>query len=333
MYDELPRKLRDVAELQRGVVSWSQATEAGLGAGLIRSRVRRRQWQRLHRGVYAVFSGEIGREPILWAAVLAAGEGAALSHKSAAELWELTDEPDEIVHVTVPWERRIDRIPGVVIHRSSRIARAVHPALTPPRTRVEETILDLVDTAETVDEVIGWVSRGIGRRLTVPGKLRPALAHRGRIRWRAELTEFLSADLIGVLSVLEYRYFRHVEQPHGLPARKRQFWFRQGRRSGYRDALYEEYGLVVELDGQIAHPAEAKWQDARRDNIAASWGLTTLRFGWRDVTVKPCETAAQVAAVLARRGYTGFHGCSPDCPVTQVAVAAAAAAAAAAQTA
>ncbi len=324
MYDELPRKLRDVAELQRGVVSWSQATAAGLGAGLIRSRVRRRQWQRLHRGVYAVFSGEIGREAILWAAVLAAGERAALSHRSAAEVWNISDEPVEAVHVTVPWERRVDRIPGVVIHRSSRISRAVHPTLTPPRTRVEETILDLVDTAETVDEVIGWVSRGISRRLTVPGKLRAALAHRARIRWRAELTEFLSPEMTGVLSVLEYRYFHNVERPHGLPPRKRQFWFRQGRRSGYRDTLYEEYDVVVELDGQIAHPAEAKWKDARRDNIAASWGLTTLRFGWQDVMVKPCETAAQIASVLARRGYTGFHGCSPNCPVTHVAAAAAA---------
>lgn len=257
----------------------------------------------------------------MWAAVLAAGDGATLSHRSAAELWKLTDEPGELVHVTVPSVRRVSRIPGVVIHRSSRIAQAAHPVLAPPRTRVEETILDLVDGAETVDEVIGWLTRGLGRRLTVQEKLRPALAQRRRIRWRAELTEFLSADLAGVLSVLEYRHFRYVEQPHGLPPRKRQFWFRQGRRSGYRDTLYEEYGLVVELDGQIAHPAEAKWRDARRDNIAAAWGLTTLRFGWRDVTVKPCETAAQVAAVLARLGYAGFHGCSPGCPVTQVAAA------------
>jgi Transcriptional regulator, AbiEi antitoxin/Protein of unknown function (DUF559) len=321
MYDELPPALRDLAELQRGVVTWQQAIAAGLGEELIRARLRLGRWQRIHRGVYATFSGEVGRAALMWAAVLAAGEGAVLSHRSAAELYKLTDEPSYLLHVTVPRDRHIAKPDGVVIHRSSRIGRAAHPTLTPPRTRVDETILDLVDAADTVDEVIGWLTRGLGRRLTVHGKLRAALALRGRIRWRAELTEFLSADMVGVLSVLEYRYFHNVERPHGLPARKRQFWFRQGRRSGYRDSLYEEYGLVVELDGQIAHPAEAKWQDARRDNIAASCGLTTLRFGWRDVTVNPCETAAQVAAVLARRGYTGFHGCSPDCPVTHVAAA------------
>jgi hypothetical protein len=222
------------------------------------------------------------------------------------------------LHVTVPRERHIAKPAGVVIHRSGRAAQAAHPTLTPPRTRVEETILDLIDAADTIDEVIGWLTRGIGRGLTVQGKVRAALARRGRIRWRAELTEFVSDDMIGVLSVLEFRYHRNVERPHGLPVRKRQFWFRHGRRSGYRDTLYEKYGLVVELDGEVAHPAEAKWKDARRDNIAASWGLTTLRFGWKDVTVKPCYTAAQVAAVLAKRGYTGFHGCSPDCPVSSV---------------
>jgi hypothetical protein len=318
VYEDLPPVLHEQAELQRGVVTRRQATAAGLGDGLIKARIRRGHWQRLHHGVYAVFSGEVGREAVLWAAVLAAGEGAMLSHRSAAELYKLTDEPGELVHVTVAHGRRIRKIRGVVIHRSGRAAQAAHPTLTPPRTRVEETILDLIDGTDTVDEVIGWLARGIGRRLTVPGKLQAALANRGRIRWRAELTEFLSDDMIGVLSVLEYRYYRNVERPHGLPVRKRQFWFREGRRSGYRDTLYEKYGLVVELDGEVAHPAEAKWKDARRDNMAASWGLTTLRFGWRDVTVKPCYTAAQVAAVLAKRGYTGFHGCSPDCPVSSV---------------
>jgi hypothetical protein len=321
MSDELPPELLELADRQSGIVTVSQGAAAGLSKELFRSRVRQARWQRIHHGVYAVFSGEIGRAAVMWAAVLAAGEGAVLSHRSAAELYKLTDEPGELVHVTIAHDRRIRKINGVVIHRSVRAEQAAHPTLTPPRTRVEDTILDLIDEARTVDEVIGWLTRGIGRRLTVQGKLRAALSRRARIRWRAELTEFLSDDMYGVLSVLEHRYFRNVERPHGLPAMKRQFWFRQDRRSGYRDTLYEEYGLIVELDGEVAHPAEAKWNDARRDNIASSWGLVTLRFGWRDVTVNPCFTAAQVAGVLAKRGYTGFRGCSPDCPVWGVAAA------------
>ena len=36
----------------------------------------------------------------------------------------------------------------------------------PPRTRVEETVLDLTQTAKTFDDVCGWVTRAIARELT-----------------------------------------------------------------------------------------------------------------------------------------------------------------------
>jgi hypothetical protein len=185
-----------------------------------------------------------------------------LSHQSAAELQKLSDEPSRAVHVTVPAERQVQPVRGATMHRSRRALQAMHPSAMPPRTRIEDTILDLVDTARSLDDAVGWVTRGLGRRLTTPDRLRAALAMRSRIRWRAVLTELLSPDLAGVLSVLEHRYVRDVERPHNLPAGDRQAGFRQDGRSGYRDSLYREYQLAVELDGQLAHPAEKKWRDA-----------------------------------------------------------------------
>jgi hypothetical protein len=316
---DLPHELAGLIEFQLGIVSAAQALAGGVNEELIRSRVRAGAWQRVHRGVYATFSGDLSRDAQLWAAVLSAGRGAVLSHRSAAELYRLTDEPSAVTHVTVPAERRVLAPAGVVIHRSSRLAQATHPSLAPPRTRLEDTILDMVDSAQTVEDAIGWITRGLGRRLTVTSKLDAAARQRSRIRWRQELGEVLSPDLIGVLSVLEYRYVRHVERPHGLPPRERQFRFRQDGRSGYRDTLYAEYGVAVELDGQLAHPAERRWRDVRRDNIAVGWGIATLRFGWWDVTGQPCEVAAQVATALVGRGYYGVRGCSPECPVTGIA--------------
>ncbi len=149
------------------------------------------------------------------------------------------------MHVTVPAERRIQPVRGVALHRSRRAAQAMHPTAMPPRTRVEDTILDLVDAARGLDEAVGWVTRGLGRRLTTPDRLRAALTMRSRIRWRAVLTELLSPDLAGVLSVLEHRYVRDVERPHNLPAGDRQAAFRQDGRSGCRDAPYRVYRLAV----------------------------------------------------------------------------------------
>jgi putative AbiEi antitoxin of type IV toxin-antitoxin system len=318
MSADVPVSLRDLAELQRGIITIGQATAAGMSKELIRSRIRQGRWQRLHRGVYAAFSGEPSRAAIMWAAVLNAGSGAMLSFRSAAELDGLTDEPGELIHVTVPAGRQVIKTAGIVVHRSRRSSQAVHPARTPPRTRVEETILDLVGTASTLDQAIAIVTRGLGRRLTTQSRLRAAMQRRVFVRWRRELTRLLSDDMAGILSVLEYRYHRDVEKPHGLPRAARQEPAKQDGRRQYRDVVYKAYRLVAELDGRLAHPAEARWNDIHRDNAAVLAGLTTMRFGWLDVTIGPCHVAAAVATVLSKGGYTGFRPCSPGCPVAEV---------------
>jgi hypothetical protein len=269
----------------------------------------------VHRGVYATFSGEPGREAVFWAAVLSAGPGALLSYQSAAELDKLTDEASELVHVTIPSERRIKKAAGLVIHLSARAGHMAHPVLTPPRTRIEETILDLAESAPGLDGAVSWIARGLGRRLTTADKLRAAMRLRTFMRWRRELSEFLSDDLRGLHSLLEFRYVRDVERPHGLPRGTRQARSKRNGRSQYQDVLYEAYCLAIELDGRLAHPAESRWQDMHRDNAAAAGGITTLRYGWMDVTQNPCQVAAQVAVLLRQRGYGQARPCSPGCPV------------------
>ena len=313
--NDLPPELRDVARRQCGVVTSVQAAEAGLSQDAVLWRLRRRAWQRLHRGVYATFSGELSRAAVLWAAVQYAGAGAMLSHQSAAEVTGLADKPAELVHVTVPADRRVRRQPGLVIHVSNRARYALHPVRLPPQTRVEETVLDLAGTALTIDDAIGWVTRALGRRLTTQARLAEALAHRPRMRWRRELTELLCPGLAGLLSVLERRYHHRVERPHALPAATRQVRVRRGDRTEYRDLLYDRYATCVELDGQLAHPAETRWADIRRDNALAADGGVTLRYGWADVTARACGTAAEVDRTLRRRGFAGARPCSPACPV------------------
>lgn len=88
------------------------------------------------------------------------------------------------------------------------------------------------------------------------------------------------------------------------------------RRIAYRDAYYAKYQVVVELDGQLAHPIETRWRDIRRDNAAAADGSITLRYGWSDVTRNPCGTAGELARVLIQRGWIGMPIlCSPTCSV------------------
>jgi hypothetical protein len=311
----VPPSLREAAQLQSDVLTASQLVDAGLTRDTLSSRVQLGQWQRLHRGVYATFSGEPPREAALWAAVLAAGPGAMLSYSTAAEVAALGGQDSGLIHVTIPADRRVVRPAGIALHMSVRALEALHPARLPPQTRIEETVLDLASGARALDDAIGWVTRGLGRRLTTQEKLQAAMELRAKMRWRPELTELLSPECEGNHSILEWRYHRDVERPHGLPTAARQERFRQGSRTGYRDRLYRAFLVAIELDGRAAHPGDERWDDIKRDNAAATGGVITLRYGWLDVTTRPCLVAAEVATVLATRGFTGARPCSANCRV------------------
>jgi hypothetical protein len=314
---EFPSTLRELARIQNGVFSRRQAIRAGLTVDLIRSRVRRQVWRPLFPGVYTILTGQPGRSARLWAAVLYSGSGALLSHETAAELQGLADAPSDPIHITVPGQRKVIPAEGIIIHRSDRALAAALGRTYPPRTKIEETVLDLTQTAATFDDVCGWVTRAFARDLTDEARLTAAIAVRTKLRWRADLQELITAAAGGDHSVLEYRYDRDVERAHGLPVAGRQVPFTgPGGRRGRRDRVYTEYGVVVELDGRQAHPEENQWRDKARDNAAAVDGQQTLRYDWTRVTRHPCETAAQVAKVLSKHGWDGQpRPCSPGCPV------------------
>lgn len=101
MVRELPATLRYLAQQQHGVVSRAQAMKAGLSPGMIKFRIRSGRWRQLHPGIYATFTGTPGHGAWLWAAVLAAGPGAVLSHQTAAELQGLADKAVSTIHVTI----------------------------------------------------------------------------------------------------------------------------------------------------------------------------------------------------------------------------------------
>jgi hypothetical protein len=311
---QLPQACREIIDVQSGVISRRQALGCGIPPDVIDRLVRAGRWRPLRRGVYAAFTGAPSREATLWAAVLLAGEGAALSHQTAAELFKIRDEASSMIHVTIPHSRRMSPAAGVRIHRSTRITEAVHPTLLPPRTRVEETVLDLAEQATGFDAAFGIVCAASQRRLTTAERIGEAMGRRHKMRWRAELARALGLIGTGVHSLLEYRYVRLVEHAHRLPVATRQARIVSDGRNRYLDNLYRGYGLCVELDGQQAHPDDQRWQDQGRVNAMTELGLTVLRYGWADVDRRPCRTAAQVAAVLCTLGWRGSpRPCGPRC--------------------
>ncbi len=317
MEDEHDSQWRWLLHCQSGVISREQARDAGFTRQAIEWQLGSGTWQRLYRGAYATFTGDPPREARLWAAVLCVGPGAVLSHATAAELHRLADKRSARIHVSVPAERRPGqhkKIPGVVIHRSRGLVAEWQPPWHLPRTSVEDTVLDLIAAARSFDDAYGWIAAAVGRRLTTPELLGKALTTRSRIRWRGWITAAVQDAADGVHSPLERHYVHGVERAHGLPAARRQARRRHGSGTRYLDNLYEDYGVCAELDGAVAHPAEGRWRDTHRDNANLLQDVRTLRYGWPDATEHRCRTAAEVAAVLRGRGWTGtLRPCGPAC--------------------
>jgi hypothetical protein len=311
MRQQLPDRCLRLLSRQYGVIASWQAEAAAVSSRYMQDLVRSGRWQRLHFGVYAAFTGEPPRGAVLWGAVLRTGPRSILSHETAAELDGLL-ERSKLIHVTVPQRQHKQPTAGIAIHRSDRVIDVRRQGRFPPRTMTEETVLDLASAATSFDTVISRLARACQRRLTTPYLIGESLARRARLR--AEIEQALRDVADGVHSALEYRYLRDVERAHGLPAAERQALAIQNGRQIYRDARYRGYQVAVELDGSASHPAEQRWSDHHRDNAAAAEGLVTLRYGWADVTERPCQTAREIGTVLARRGWPGpLRRCGPRC--------------------
>ena len=109
-----------LAASQHGAFSRSQALKAGLSAPTVAYRFRSGRWDQLRPGVYRVAGTPGSWKQEVMAALLWAGPGAAVSHSTAARLWNLEGLPrrhrDEPVHVSVPPPRH-PAAPDVVVHR------------------------------------------------------------------------------------------------------------------------------------------------------------------------------------------------------------------------
>lgn len=316
MFDYLPEPLRDVAVAQAGVLSRADVAARGVSDAVIRRAVQRGKWRRVHPRVYAVSPTPLSRDGLLWAALLYAGPGATLSHETAAEMWGLDEPRGATVHATIPVTRRVRSVPTIRIHYAHRLPQSRHPTRTPPVTRVEDTVLDLIDRARDVQEVVTWLVRSHQRRVTTSERLAHALEGRKKIRWRGEVEEILAGVEEGAESALELWYLKRVERAHELPDGSRQRRRRIDGRVQYSDVEYENFGVVVELDGKAGHVEEGAFRDHRRDNAAVRKGRVTLRYGWADTTRRACAVAAEVGVVLGQRGWAGtLRACGPNCMI------------------
>ena len=190
-------------------MSRAQALASGLSVRQVVWRVSSGRWVRLYPGVFLTQPGRDDRRSANSAAVLACGSGAVLSHWSVAHGLGLTRAVPKLVHVSVPLTRRVVEPPGVVVHRTVGAVDASQAWQWPPRTSVEQTVIDVAGLG-AADDAVAIAALACQRGVTWHEALGAELDRRGRHPWREVLSEALDDIGGGSHSALEVRFVRDV---------------------------------------------------------------------------------------------------------------------------
>lgn len=247
------------------------------------------------------------------AAVLACGDGAALSHRSAAELWGMrarharrsaaaSGESNPLaggpIEVTVTTGRYVRRR-GITLHRRGRLeADDVTSRERIPVTAPVRTILDIaIDSSARELEVA--INESDKLDLVDPEALRRALDERSGEQGVAVVRELLDRLTFTLTESELERRFVPLARDAGLPPPLTQQWV-----NGHRvDFHWPDLGLVVETDGLRYHRTAAQQTaDRRRDQAHAAAGLTPLRFSHAQVAFDRDHVRATLRRVARRLG-------------------------------
>lgn len=269
-------RIARIAEGQHGVVTRAQLEALGIGRGAISARIRRGALHRIHQGVYAVGHAGLSREGRYMAAVLALGDGAVLSHASAAVLWGLLPprKVDGPVHVSLPSPNGRRRRAGIAIHRTTFAPGDLSRRARIPVTTPNRTLLDI----------------SADRNLD-PQLVRQAIREAQHRRYR--LDPRLSADRTRSELEKDFRAFvrRHRLPPAEINGRVGRFTV---------DFLWRSHRLAVETDSYEYHHGSVAFEDDhQRDLELRGRGLEVLRYTGRQLEREPAAVAAEIRARLA----------------------------------
>jgi very-short-patch-repair endonuclease len=283
-----------LAAEQWAVITWRQLRDAGLAKSTIARRVARGRLHRVHHAVYSLVPVEALAAEGRWlAAALACGPAAALSHRSAAVLWELLDFEAAFPEVTVPIDRA-RKVEGVLVHRSRTLAGHVTTRRGVPVTTLERTIADLAEVVpQPVLHRAAQQAEFHRRRLGSFGDpWRHAHGRRGAPALRT--LPQLRARVGMSLSELERRMLRLCRSA-GLPEPEC-----DQRVAGHRvDFVWRAQGLVVETDGGQAHLTAAAFEsDRRRDVDLMIAGWRVARFTWAMIEHEPQRVTTRLGLLL-----------------------------------
>lgn len=294
--------IADTALRQHGVFTREQAVAAGATRAMIRHRLATGRWGRLYSRIFRM-SGSPGTwDQTLFAAWLAAGDGAVVSHLASADLWDMPGGR-RVLEISVPGDRRL-ALPNVHLHRASnldavdRVERGGVLVTTPTRT-----VIDLCGELDRAD-FERLLDHALARRMTTPDHLRRrcgALGRRGRhavVRLEAIL-DARPAIRRAPESEFERRLLALLARTAGPePIPQHEVRLPDGRRVRL-DVAWPERKLALEADSYVHHSSLTDWSaDHVRNAALTAMGWRILPITWTMLTERPAWVLELVTTAL-----------------------------------
>jgi hypothetical protein len=299
-------KVAEVATRQGGVVSLRQLEKEGVSAKIAADRGRDGSYHRIHRGVYTVGHRAVSRQTILRAALLACGEGAVVSHGTAAAFHGLWDKAPRLIDVTVPVEAG-RKIEGVRCRRcrypEAEEITVVHEVAV---TTVARTLVDLAGIVglPTLKKTVGRAA--IRKKLDVQAvdvAIHNAKRRRGLRSLEIALLPYRTKDgkTPDVRSDFETLVLPDLLDL-GFARPTCNVWLHIDGERLLVDFFWEKQRVVVETDGRETHETpEAFQKDRRRDQFLASADYRALRITWEQIHGERDAVLERVRRALSLR--------------------------------
>jgi hypothetical protein len=275
-----------------------------MGDKVIDGRIGRGQLHEVFRGVFVVGVRRITRRGRWMAATLAAGEGAVLSHRSAARLWQLLPPVAEWVDITCP-PGRVVRRKGIVSHESPMQDDEREVVDGIPVTAPFRTIFDLAAVVGQRELERAWheaLVRELRAKVSLPVLLERYPGRRGTAALRA-LLESTEPETV-TRNDFEEAFLALIDA-YGLPRPRMNADLSLRGRFFEIDCLWERERIALELDSRGVHGTPKRFEsDRQRDRILVAEGWRAMRVTWRQLQQEPEVIVGDLRLAL----YPSLHG-------------------------
>jgi very-short-patch-repair endonuclease len=286
-----------IAATQRTLVTAAQLAACGMSKDAIAHRVNAGRLHPQFHGVYSFGCGELPPLAREQAALLACGDRAFLSHRSAAYVWGFRKTAPDPVEVSVVGRGCRTR-EGLEVHRIRAIDRRElrhHEGLwvsSPARA-----VLEIAAAAP--GELVDVMDEGLGGRLLKRRDLESVLARNRPCRGAARLAALLGDEAAMTITRSKAeRAFLNLIRDARLPIPEVNVRF-----GPYvPDFVWRRERLIIELDSATFHGGPGAFQnDREKDLFFRDAGFDAMRLTREHVVHEPAIALVRLARALALR--------------------------------